>query len=435
MRLEGAEARPAVLVRPLDALGAQSVRAELVALHRGRGDGVVPVLDVVSAPHGAGLLRAHLVGPRLGAVLAERERWAAGEVVTVLGSLVDTVARLHRCGVAHGGVSAAEPVIADGRAVLVDFERAELFAADAPEALLARTPAVGTDRDAIRSIATDLLRRVDGPRARAAQQLAEETALCSGAQLLGMLRAGLDELAAPVPLRAADADPPSTTMTSTGERLLPVVRDDAGGEPEPNAPSEAASVPQWARQALGALRRRLDALPSMRRRIIVAGGAALCAAAVLLALPGGGAGEHTTATADAEGRHPDDAVRPSVTETARAASGAGGAAIAGDDPLAAAVALLERRAHCFAELSLLCLEEVGQQGSAALMADRAAMTALRAGDEATYLDVDPVEPRLVERLGAGALVELGPRTAPASLLLMRSEAGWRIRDWVAVGGD
>lgn len=105
----------------------------------------------------------------------------------------------------------------------------------------------------------------------------------------------------------------------------------------------------------------------------------------------------------------------------------------GDDPLAAAVALLERRDACIAELSLLCLEEADQQGSAALADDRAGLEVLRAGEEAELPAVAPVDAALVERLGDSALVRLGPQTAPASLLLVRSEAGWRIRDWVAVG--
>jgi hypothetical protein len=109
--------------------------------------------------------------------------------------------------------------------------------------------------------------------------------------------------------------------------------------------------------------------------------------------------------------------------------------IAGDDPVAAALALLERRAGCFAELSVLCLEHVDQQGSSALTADRAAIQQLRDGDEADYATAEADAARLVERLGDSALVEVGPQTAPASLLLMRSEAGWRIRDWVASGID
>src|SRR5690606_11015245 len=131
-----------------------------------------------------------------------------------------------------------------------------------------------------------------------------------------------------------------------------------------------------------ALRARLDALPTARRRLVVAGGAAVAAGAVLLALP---------TAADAQGSRPAGEMRPAaaapeVTEPppAEPRATATDVVIAGDDPVAAALALLERRAGCFAELSMLCLEHVDQQGSSALTADRAAIQQLRDGDEADY---------------------------------------------------
>ena len=103
------------------------------------------------------------------------------------------------------------------------------------------------------------------------------------------------------------------------------------------------------------------------------------------------------------------------------------------DPADAVATLLSRRDTCFRELSLLCLEGVDQAGSAALDDDRRALLAMRDGAEGDAASVEVVGVRVVERLGDSALIELGPETAPASLLLMRSEAGWRIRDWVAGG--
>src|SRR5690606_29934069 len=103
-----------------------------------------------------------------------------------------------------------------------------------------------------------------------------------------------------------------------------------------------------------------------------------------------------------------------------------------DDPLLAVVQLLKKRESCFRELSLLCLEDVNQSGSAALASDRGAMAAMRDGSATVERpSVDPTGAVMVERLGDSVLIEIGPQTAPASLLLMRSEAGWRIRDWVA----
>ncbi|MET0302786.1 MAG: hypothetical protein ABW040_01940, partial [Microbacteriaceae bacterium] len=125
------------------------------------------------------------------------------------------------------------------------------------------------------------------------------------------------------------------------------------------------------------------------------------------------------------------------------------AALAGDDPLAALPHLLARRDECAVERSLLCLDEVHQAGSASLAADRAALTGSGGGESDTVAVFPPVtagDPYIVERLGDAALIDLGhgadvPETddtaadaEPASLLMMRSEAGWRIREFLADPG-
>jgi hypothetical protein len=83
-------------------------------------------------------------------------------------------------------------------------------------------------------------------------------------------------------------------------------------------------------------------------------------------------------------------------------------------------------------------------------ADVALIRELQAGDAESILstpgaidvraDAPPLEFVLVERLGATALIEVhapnGDATAStttASLLLMKGEAGWRIRSYVTIG--
>lgn len=424
VHLVGDAPAPAVLVRPLDERGARMTRIEAVALHRARGPGVAALLDVVDDARGAGVLRAHVTGVPLSTLLGERERWDAGEVVGVLRPLVASIARLHRCGVALGALRPAELVASDAGVVIVELARGETFAEDAPEAALARVDAVGRDRDALRGLTVDLLRRVTGSRARAAQALADAVEHVAGAELLESLRVGLDELAAPVSLGLAPE--PASAVAPAVARLTPVVRDDLA---EVDAPRVAGIVARVT-GILAAARPWLDALPARRRRVLVAGSAAVAAAAVLLALP-------ANAPDPSADTHPsaEPSTAPGSAEPAAGSAGrpVDGALIAGDDPLAAAVALVELRESCFAELSLLCLEQVDQAGSSALAADRTALQTLRDGGEASHPVVDPVDARLIERLGDGALVELGPQTAPASLLLMRSEAGWRIRDWIDAG--
>jgi hypothetical protein len=48
--------------------------------------------------------------------------------------------------------------------------------------------------------------------------------------------------------------------------------------------------------------------------------------------------------------------------------------------------------------------------------------------------VDARDAAVVERLGDSVLIALGPDSRPASVLLMKGEAGWRIRDYIAGTG-
>jgi hypothetical protein len=108
----------------------------------------------------------------------------------------------------------------------------------------------------------------------------------------------------------------------------------------------------------------------------------------------------------------------------------------GDDPIAAAAVLLAVRDECLRSASLLCLDGVVQPGSSAEATDRAAVSIIQGGGEPpTPIAAPRLE--LVERLGDSALVSLGRaeaggagETGPASLLLMKGEAGWRIRDYL-----
>ena len=107
--------------------------------------------------------------------------------------------------------------------------------------------------------------------------------------------------------------------------------------------------------------------------------------------------------------------------------------MAGDNPLAALPELLALRERCIRDLSVLCLDDVDQPGSAALAEDQLLVRSLQQGSELPEtLRVSASDLTLEERLGDSALVSLGDVTdsEPASLLMMKSEAGWRIRDYL-----
>jgi hypothetical protein len=134
---------------------------------------------------------------------------------------------------------------------------------------------------------------------------------------------------------------------------------------------------------------------------------------------------HTPGTPDAPGADTDTPATPVDPVTS-------------DDPVAALAALLARRDECIRDVSVLCLDDVAQAGSAALQADAAIVRAIQAGGELPDDGGLPVgELRLVERLGDSALIDLGAsaHSTTASTLVMRGEAGWRIRDYLAADPD
>lgn len=104
------------------------------------------------------------------------------------------------------------------------------------------------------------------------------------------------------------------------------------------------------------------------------------------------------------------------------------ATIEGADPEAALRALLRIREQCLLEISVSCLAAVVQTGSSA---ERDAIATL-VGDsgEAVPLAPLPDEFRViaVDRLGDSILFRVeAAETTPASVLVIRTEAGWRIR--------
>ena len=111
-----------------------------------------------------------------------------------------------------------------------------------------------------------------------------------------------------------------------------------------------------------------------------------------------------------------------------------------DDPVAALGALLAERERCIRDLSVLCLDGVLQKGSAAMERDAAIIRSIQKGGEVPpEAAIAAGGLTLVERLGDSALVSLNAPGAsppgaaqrtPASTLVMRGEAGWRIRDYL-----
>jgi len=101
------------------------------------------------------------------------------------------------------------------------------------------------------------------------------------------------------------------------------------------------------------------------------------------------------------------------------------------EPTTAAAELLGVRASCLSAGDVDCIRAVTQPGSPLEASDRAALLDTE-GDGAAVLgefDLDSVA--LVADMGSAVLLEVSYVDAerePASLLMMRSEAGWRLRE-------
>jgi hypothetical protein len=183
----------------------------------------------------------------------------------------------------------------------------------------------------------------------------------------------------------------------------------------------------------------LRLLGSVRTPVWIAGGAGVGALVVALTVipsaptsTSAPSSVPSTTPSAAPSARPSGATGPASTTPASA----GASAIVGEDPLAAARALLSARTACFTSRSLTCLDGVDQAGSAVLDSDRELVRRLTRGSnlpaEATLAGFTP---HLVQQLGDSAIIQLvasdGSVVAdknPAPLLLVRIGAGWRIRD-------
>lgn len=400
------------------------IDGEIEALARLSSPHLVELQDIATAPDGRPcLILGRLAGPSLAQVLARRGSFGPGEIVTALAPVAIALAEVHRVGVAHGSVGASSVLLDErGAPVLAAFGRARPVG-DLPidPSSYSLTPA---QREAEPLFATDV---------RA---------------LLSLTRTFLDRSAV-VPsvdalrewLGSVDGAPPA--LEELGDRLFDlapatalrvdseaVVAHVAFPSRQTAPPLEVKRPPkepsQWFEQSpLVALRRRLkSATAAVRAPVWIAGAAGLAAFVVAFAV--------VPSVGTASGAPPASASPTASAAEPSPQSTLVVAAIQGDDPVAAAAALISARARCIANRSVGCLATVEQAASAAIEADNYFLRQLQAGGTVKDRPLDGSQPTLVERLGDSAIIGLGAQTAPgayaASILIVKLDAGWRIRD-------
>ncbi|GAA4743963.1 hypothetical protein GCM10025783_14580 [Amnibacterium soli] len=353
----------------------------LEALLIGAGPHLVPVVDVGTAANGDLLVVLPTPAVRLPQLLAGGP--TAGEAITVLVPLAQALQRLHAAGVAHGSIAAD--------AVQLDADGSPSWTAPVEPTLLRRVgPAAFEERaaedvSAFRALGAVLL----GPVGLAVPEGVDLVALAVA--LFALAPAEPVRLRPVIPVPGAPLGPPS--------RLVP-----AAALPEQAVAPPVTGVGARALGAIGGLR-------TVRTRVWAAlGGVAVLLVAAAVLLPAGEEAPAASLPRPVRSAAPS-AAPPSVRPLPRTASGR-----------EAIPALLAERDRCLAAGSEACLRRVDAAGSPVLEAD---LDAVRAGSPAVRIDRTRL--RLPSGDGATALATAGG----ATVLAVREQNGWRLRDVVA----
>lgn len=397
-----------VAVKVLRSTDAADIAQEVEALARAAGPHVVEVADLATTADGrVALILQRLRTETLASLISVRGTLRAGEIVTVLAPLAEAIGRMHRAGVSHGSIRAASIGFTDhGAPVLACFGSARSLPSPPTPADRAADPRMVADREAFLAVARSLLEGTVG----ASGVLEWLDGNSDADDWLERFPDRLFAWAAPVAVdfgrRDAEAPRP----------VEPVLR-------RPRARHRPVSAEALLDRVVGLVsddivERVRRQVSSVRPRFWALGAAvavALLAAATLVPTDSGDGSEAIPL--------PGPSLNPAADDLEERP-------VMGDDPAAAAVDLLETRERCIRELSILCLDAVDQPGSHAFELDEGIIRAIQAGSQ-TPAPVRPGEVSVEERLGGTAIVRvLSADSEPASLLLMRSEAGWRIRDYL-----
>lgn len=459
----------------------QSIGDEIGVLAGTSSPHLLRLLDVATTPDG----RPCAILPRLSSVslarlLMDRPGLGVGESITILAPLCLSIVELHNSRVCHGAIGSSSVLFDQrGAPVLACFGRASGFgrangsgiANDreaygvATPAELAAEPRIAADLADLAMLAKLVLSRVTSSTGSArsvtevldwlqspglqlvAGQFAEELA----ERLFELAPAAPVDFAQPIvasfgglPARMVTSGPPAALQPVAGSVAS---RDSAAGQAWRLLRRLTAALPSVPVVAEHITRVR-TAFTSVRKRFWIAGAAGAVAIALALVLTqlldrtdAVSAGNAPTPTAAGSALPQGRAAVPSSTaSTQRVPSGSAvdsiKKAIAADDPVAAAEALLQNREECILKRSVLCLDGVDQANSSALDDDGYLIRSLRDGGAAdARASLSGAKVVLSERLGDSALLTVQDSQSPAAdgtaLLIIKGESGWRIRDFLA----
>jgi hypothetical protein len=418
---EGATGGPVAIKVYRDDVSFSSVSIEAEALVRASGAHVVQLLDLTTGPSGVpALIFERLSSVSLARVLRDRTHVGVGEAITILSPMALALGRLHAAGVVHGGIG-LESILFNGHGapVIAGFGQASLIAPKLHRAALENEAGVHSDISDFASVAKRVMERVVELDTCEFVEWMTTESRADTSSWLDSISGRLFALGRPEPVRlnaVAEIAPAFPNRVVTAQVAVQ-------SEPARIGPLAGLALPDWAESVIadGAILGRIrSSLSVVRARVwVIAGAVAAALIVASLVVP--------TNVSDAT-PGPTEAATVETTASPEPPS-----VVTGDDPVAALPLLLEGRERCIRDLSVLCLDDVGQMGSAALAADQRIIREAQEGAELPQiLTVVPAEIVLEERLGNSALLSLGDvsESEPASILLMKVEAGWRIRDYL-----
>jgi hypothetical protein len=453
-----------VAVKIVPATDRSRGEAEILALQAVSSEHVVALRDVATLADGS-LCIVQSLGSRgtAAALLARRGALTPGETVTLVVSLLRGLGDLHDAGFAHGALDLTHVVLdASGRPMLAGLGSSRsLDDGGGAEHVRALDP-VEQDLTRVARIVRALRDPADA-RGRVSDDRWEDWLEVLDLTIHGESDLSAHDLAdrlldvadgAPLADAAEPARADGALRGMATGALAPAAGARGGQEDLRRSHSTAARAGVGRRhRAVPSRRARGSATRGLRWRQAVRGELAavrprvwaLGVSALLLLVAGTVALPSLADAAHSRSAHAEDpAAEPTAPPAAVAhadldpspgpesPAAANALASASADPGAAAPELLRMRATCLRNADVACLSGVDESGSAVDDADR---TRIADGGGVTWDDAalhagDRIGP--VQRLGDGAVVELQAEDArerrPASLLMVRGEAGWRIRD-------
>ncbi|NYG19848.1 hypothetical protein BJY17_000595 [Agromyces hippuratus] len=450
------EPGPLVVVRVYDATAdGAAIALEVEAMSTDASGSLPALFDIATLDDGrCALAVERLAGAPVARIIAER-RVTPGEAVTILAPIAVAVGELERRGFVHTRLSPGDVLLdGHGRPRLIGLGGLERL----PTAPHERNQLLRTGHVALADLVAEVVAATERPGAFAAVEEMMQARLttrpftpCDAELERALFAAAEPEAVRGIVIAAPRPGPPSRATAPLEVGPSVAHGDDAEHLGATEAPARRSfatllDLAQWPafvadgrRSVDGAppsgspdapvgVRNRIRTMLRRRRPALIVGSLVGGGALVLLLtlVP-----PETSEVVASDSVHDTAAIATAAPEVEPSETADAPAdATAGDDVLAAVHALLARRAECFDQLDLACLETIVQAGSAAEADELAAMGVARDGGDAPPA-FDPAGIALTAEMGSAVLVTVPYATSerePASLLVMRGEAGWRLRE-------